>query len=87
MLATQEAGLPFADRKPIRLDAAGMVKLRKAVFARDGNRCVDCGSMYWLELSHNKPRSLGGPDTMRNCRVRCRRCHVKRDGHGQPMHF
>ena len=80
------AALAFPKLKPIRLDAAGMKKLRQAVFLRD-QRCVDCGSMWWLELSHDIPRSLGGSDTERNCHVRCKRCHIKRDGHGEPMHF
>lgn len=40
-----------------------------------------------LELSHDKPRSLGGEDTEENCYVRCQRHHRLRDLHGMPGHF
>jgi 5-methylcytosine-specific restriction endonuclease McrA len=45
---------------------------------------VDFGVM---ELSHEKPKSLGGDDSDENLRTRCRRCHRKKDGHGQDLHF
>lgn len=71
----------------IRLKGAQLRRLHDRVFERDGNRCIECGSTYWLEMSHNIPRSLGGDDSMENCWTRCKKCHIKRDGHGQPMHF
>lgn len=77
----------FPKNRPIRLDSRRMKKLYQRVMERDGFRCVDCGSAYWVELSHDLPRSLGGSDTEENCHSRCKRCHIKRDGHGQPMHF
>src|SRR5262249_16932173 len=52
---------------------------RRAVFERDGERCTfsdaeghSCPATTWLELDHVTPRSLGGPNAVRNLRVRCR---------------
>ena len=74
-------------RRVIRLQGKAMSELRRKVFARDGYRCVDCMSIYHLELSHNVPRSLGGEDTEENTACRCRECHRERDLHGCPGHF
>lgn len=77
----------------VRLFGKDMVALRNLVFERDRFRCVDCGPDYrfgiqhLLELSHDRPRSLGGSDTEENTHCRCRKHHRIRDGRGQPMHF
>ncbi len=76
----------FPKHKPTRLNAKGMAKLRSRVFSRDGGRCVECGSRYWLELSHIIPRGRGGSDTESNTRVLCKKCHVAYDIKG-PHHF
>lgn len=49
--------------------------LRRAVFARDGHRCVLCGATCDLALDHIYPWSLNGPDTYENLRVLCRPCN------------
>jgi HNH endonuclease len=54
------------------------LNLRRAVFIRDGCACVQCGALDLLELDHVIPFSLGGPDTVANLRVLCRRCNRKR---------
>jgi 5-methylcytosine-specific restriction endonuclease McrA len=77
----------FPKHRPIRLKGKAMGELRKQVFARDGNCCVECGSTYWLELSHEIPRSLGGSDTPENTKCRCKKHHIARDMHGCPGHF
>ena len=52
---------------------------RKAVFARDGGRCVYCGAPA-TSLDHVVPRSRGGPHTWDNVVSACSRCnHVKAD--------
>jgi hypothetical protein len=71
----------------IRLFGLDMSHLRERVFARDQNCCVDCGSSYWLQLSHDVPRSMGGGDTEDNTHARCIICHRKKDLHGMPGHF
>lgn len=52
--------------------------LRDQVMARDGHRCVECGSTYDLTLDHILPWSLGGPDTEENLRVLCRSCNSRK---------
>lgn len=52
---------------------------RKAVFARDGGRCVYCGANA-TSLDHVVPKSRGGPHTWDNVVSACARCnHVKAD--------
>ena len=52
---------------------------RKAVFARDGGRCVYCGAPA-TSLDHVVPRSRGGGHTWDNVVSACARCnHVKAD--------
>jgi 5-methylcytosine-specific restriction endonuclease McrA len=52
---------------------------RKAVFARDGGRCVYCGAAA-TSLDHVVPRSRGGAHAWDNVVSACGRCnHVKAD--------
>ncbi|MCW2725885.1 MAG: endonuclease [Frankiales bacterium] len=52
---------------------------RKAVFARDGGRCVYCNATA-TSLDHVVPRSRGGSHTWDNVVSACSRCnHVKAD--------
>jgi 5-methylcytosine-specific restriction endonuclease McrA len=52
---------------------------RRAVFARDGGRCVYCDSPA-TSLDHVVPRSRGGEHVWTNVVSACRRCnHVKAD--------
>ncbi|MFZ0322788.1 MAG: HNH endonuclease [Actinomycetes bacterium] len=52
---------------------------RRAVFARDGGRCVYCGAVA-TSLDHVVPRSRGGAHVWENVVSACRRCnHLKAD--------
>ena len=52
---------------------------RKAVFARDGGRCVYCGAAA-TSLDHVIPKSRGGSHAWDNVVSACSRCnHVKAD--------
>jgi 5-methylcytosine-specific restriction endonuclease McrA len=52
---------------------------RRAVFARDGGRCVYCGASA-TSLDHVVPRSRGGAHTWENVVASCARCnHTKAD--------
>lgn len=73
-------------------------RARARVFGRDEGECVDChkevlfdgDAGYFLsamELSHQKPKSLGGDDSDSNLATRCRPCHRRRDLHGCEGHF
>ena len=52
---------------------------RKAVFARDGHRCVYCGAAA-TSIDHVVPRSRGGEHSWENVVAACGRCnHAKAD--------
>lgn len=59
--------------------AAGVPLTRRAVFARDGGRCVYCSAPA-TSLDHVVPRSRGGVHSWDNVVSACARCnHVKAD--------
>lgn len=52
--------------------------LRRAVYERDGHRCVGCGNEDQLSLDHITPWSMGGQDTLDNLRTYCLPCNWAR---------
>lgn len=50
-------------------------EVRQAVYERDGNACLHCGSTEDLSLDHIIPWSMGGPDTVENFQTLCRPCN------------
>lgn len=64
----------------VRLPHRGPVPLsRRAVFVRDGGRCVYCG-VTATSIDHVLPRSRGGRHEWANVVSACRRCnHLKAD--------
>ena len=64
----------------VRIPYRGPVPLtRRAVFARDGGRCVYCG-VPATSIDHVVPRSRGGKHEWDNVVAACRRCNSqKRD--------
>ncbi|MDQ1602429.1 MAG: hypothetical protein QOE01_274, partial [Actinomycetota bacterium] len=64
----------------VKVPYRGPVPLtRRAVFARDGGRCVYCGGAA-TSIDHVVPRSRGGGHEWNNVVSACRRCnHVKAD--------
>lgn len=51
---------------------------RRAVFARDGNRCQYCGAAA-ENLDHVVPRSKGGTHTWDNVVAACRPCNTRKE--------
>lgn len=51
--------------------------VKAAVFQRDNGRCVQCGySGEYIEYDHKIPRSKGGPNTVQNIQLLCRKCNL-----------
>jgi 5-methylcytosine-specific restriction endonuclease McrA len=60
------------------LNKAAWQRVRKAVRARDGNACRNCGATSGeakLSVHHLVPASLGGTDDMANLLTLCSTCH------------
>jgi 5-methylcytosine-specific restriction endonuclease McrA len=51
---------------------------RRALFARDGHRCVYCGSAGRLTLDHVVPRSRGGDSVWENVVTSCAPCNLRK---------
>ncbi len=50
-------------------------EVRRAVWARDGGRCVACGASFDLQYDHVIPLALGGADTVENLQILCAPCN------------
>ena len=50
-------------------------KLRIILFARDGNRCLKCGSKTNLTIDHVIPKSKGGSNSLDNYQTLCKCCN------------
>ena len=63
---------PSATRQPIP------VEVRRAVFERDGGRCVECGAAFDLQYDHVIPVALGGSGTAENLELLCAPCNRRK---------
>ena len=52
--------------------------VKRAVWRRDGGRCVYCGSNQKLQFDHIIPYSGGGADTAENLQILCQRCNLRK---------
>jgi HNH endonuclease len=50
-------------------------EVKRAVWARDGGRCVECQDNRYLEFDHIIPHSQGGANTFGNIQLLCRKCN------------
>lgn len=53
-------------------------EIRRAVFERDGGRCVECGSNFDLQYDHVLPVSRGGATTVQNLQLLCADCNSRK---------
>jgi hypothetical protein len=56
-------------------------EVRRAVWQRDGGRCVECGAAEYLEYDHIIPWSRGGATSVENLQLLCRGCNGKKRDH------
>ncbi len=67
LMRAEEAGQAL--RAPVSIE------IRRAVFERDGGRCVECGGSFDLQYDHVIPFSLGGATTVENLQLLCADCN------------
>ncbi len=67
LLAVEQAGVPR--RESIPRD------IRRAVFERDGGRCVECNATFDLQYDHVLPVALGGATSVENLQLLCGACN------------
>lgn len=53
-------------------------KMRFAVYKRDNNRCVKCGSRSNLEVDHIMPIAKGGKTEFNNLQTLCKKCNERK---------
>ncbi len=57
------------------------LKIRRAIFARDGGKCNYCGrAITWAlyHCDHFEPQILGGSDEPENLRAACKPCNLSK---------
>lgn len=64
------------DGRPTRV--AVPTELRRAVFERDGGRCVECDGAFDLQYDHILPVAHGGATTLQNLQILCADCNRRK---------
>jgi hypothetical protein len=52
--------------------------VKRAVWKRDGGKCVNCGSEVDLEYDHIIPVAKGGSSTVQNIQILCKTCNRRK---------
>jgi hypothetical protein len=72
--------LRFFDLPPSPPSKSNWQKIRRKVFARDGEVCRYCGREDGVfHIDHIIPRSRGGLDEMQNLTVACAKCNISKN--------
>ena len=76
-MAAKVGGTYRVSHHHARLHTRRWAAIRRAVFERDGWRCVECGKAGRLECDHRVPLEQGGdPWDPDNLQTLCRDCHI-----------
>jgi len=70
LMRAEESGRPVRVRIP--------TEIRRAVFERDGGKCIECGSSFDLQYDHVLPVSQGGATTVQNLQLLCADCNLRK---------
>lgn len=70
LMRAEENGRPT--RAPVPTE------LRRAVYERDGGRCVECGGSFDLQYDHILPVAHGGASTLQNLQLLCADCNRRK---------
>jgi 5-methylcytosine-specific restriction endonuclease McrA len=68
----------------LRLNPVSYETLRLQVLRRDGWRCQSCGTMFNLEVHHQRFRSHSGDDSEDNLITLCSACHNETHNNNVP---
>ena len=58
---------------------------RKAIYKRDGYKCLNCGSKKDLTLDHIVPLSKGGHNGKSNLQTLCKACNCNKSASIMPL--
>jgi 5-methylcytosine-specific restriction endonuclease McrA len=64
------------DGRPTRVPIS--TEMRRAVFERDGGRCVECDGGFDLQYDHILPVAHGGATTFQNLQLLCADCNRRK---------
>jgi hypothetical protein len=70
LMRAEESGQPTRVAIP--------TEIRRAVFERDGGKCVECGSSFDLQYDHILAVARGGATTVENLQLLCADCNRRK---------
>lgn len=78
--AEKPVDVPKASKRKRRRGARVGPERRKALYERDGWKCVTCGEddVEKLTLDHRVPQSKGGDNSDENLQTMCEDCNVRK---------
>lgn len=79
ILSIVHSGINNKKRKYSIAERKRLKDRRAAVYERDENKCLKCGSSFDLTLDHILPKSRGGKNDFDNLQTLCGKCNREKD--------